>query len=550
MFSLRVKRVLSDTALIPVVVTVVCLVPFVGKAFHMDDPLFIWTAKHILKEPVDFYGFAVNWYGTTRQMSNVTKNPPLACYFIALVGKFFGFGEIPLHITFIVAAAAVAAGIYYFGRILCSQPIPAALVAILTPGFLVSSTNIMCDTTMLAFWVWAVYFWIKGMKEKSGLSLFFAAMLTAACALTKYFGMSLLGLLFVYSVVLERKVGRWALFLLIPVIILAGYQLFTYVLYGRGLLSDAASYATRVGWRGTMTFFWKLLTGLSFCGGCMLTVLFYIPLLYSRRFIIVLVLPAILAVLAINFVEKIGEFSVRDSGVIKWGFAVQFGIMIAAGTGVLGLAIMDFWKRRNADSLLLLLWMFGTFIFASLINWTVNARSLLPMIPAAGILMVRRLDQRDTGENQKGKWRILWPVVPAAIVAMSVCWADYTLADSTSIAARTIHETFANRTRRIWFEGHWGFQYYMEAAGCTALNFKKPPSHRGDIIIIPTNNTNLHSLPEEVAVRNEIFEVDLLRWAGTMNFPLGAGFYTDIWGPLPFVIGTVETEQYLVFTLK
>ena len=550
MFSLSVKQVLSNTVLIPVVITVVCLAPFVGKAFHMDDPLFMWAAKHILTKPADFYGFAVNWYSTTRQMSNVTKNPPLACYFIALAGKFFGFGEVPLHTTFIVAAVAAATGIYYLGRMLCSQPIPAALAAILTPGFLVSSTNIMCDTTMLAFWVWAVYFWIKGMKEKSGLNLFFAAILVAACALTKYFGMSLLGLLFVYSIVRERKVGKWILFLLIPVIILAGYQLFTYVLYGRGLLSDAASYATRVRWRGNMTFFWKLLTGLSFCGGCMLTVLFFIPLLYARRFIIVLVLPAILAMFAINFVERIGEFEVCNSDRIKWGFAIQFGIMITAGTSVLGLAIMDFWKRRDADSLLLLLWMFGTFIFASLINWTVNARSLLPMIPAAGILMVRRLDQRNTDENRTGMWRILWPILPAAVIAVSVCWADYTLANSTRIAAKTVHETFANRTRRIWFQGHWGFQYYMEAAGGTALNFKNPPSHRGDIIIIPTNNTNLHPLPEGLAVQNEIFEIDLLRWVGTMNFPLGAGFYTDIWGPLPFATGTVEPEQYLVFTLK
>jgi 4-amino-4-deoxy-L-arabinose transferase-like glycosyltransferase len=516
----------------------------------MDDPLFIWTAKHILKEPVDFYGFAVNWYGATRQMSNVTKNPPLACYFIALAGKFFGFGEVPLHTAFIVAAAAAAAGVYYLGRMLCSQPIAAALATVLAPGFLVSSTNMMCDTMMLAFWVWAVYFWIKGMKEKSGSNLFFAAVLTAVCALTKYFGMSLLVLLFVYSAVRERKVGRWVLFLLIPVIILAGYQLLTYVVYGRGLLSDAASYAPRIGWKGNVRLFWKLLTGLSFTGGCILTVLFYIPLLYSRRFIIVLGLLVILVMFILNFVEKIGEFSVYDSDGIKWGFAIQFGLMIAAGTGILGLAITDFWKHRDADSLLLLLWMSGTFIFASLINWTINARSILPMIPAAGILLVRRLDHRGTGENRTGVWRILWPVVPAAVIAMSVCWADYTLADSTRIAAKTIHEIFANETGKIWFQGHWGFQYYMEAAGGEAFNFKNPHASPRDIIVVPTNNTNLQPMPEELFMKDKLLEFDLLRWAGTMNYPLGAGFYADIWGPLPFAIGEVEPERYMTFIVR
>src|SRR6266853_1468907 len=36
------------------------LLPFLGKAFHIDDPLFIRTARHILFSPADPYGFSVN----------------------------------------------------------------------------------------------------------------------------------------------------------------------------------------------------------------------------------------------------------------------------------------------------------------------------------------------------------------------------------------------------------------------------------------------------------------------------------------------------------
>ena len=32
-------------AIIVAVVTILCLVPFVNKAFHIDDPLFLWAAK-------------------------------------------------------------------------------------------------------------------------------------------------------------------------------------------------------------------------------------------------------------------------------------------------------------------------------------------------------------------------------------------------------------------------------------------------------------------------------------------------------------------------
>lgn len=45
------------------VVTLIVLVPLVGKAFHVDEPLFVWTAQRIEIAPLDFYGFDVNWYG-------------------------------------------------------------------------------------------------------------------------------------------------------------------------------------------------------------------------------------------------------------------------------------------------------------------------------------------------------------------------------------------------------------------------------------------------------------------------------------------------------
>ena len=71
---------------------------------------------------------------------------------------------------------------------------------------------------------------------------------------------------------------------------------------------------------------------------------------------------------------------------------IQLTFFIAAGFSVMALAAADAWKRRDADSLLLMLWVFGTFIFTGFVNWTINARSVLPLIPAAGILLARRVD--------------------------------------------------------------------------------------------------------------------------------------------------------------
>jgi hypothetical protein len=103
-------------AFIVAAVTVICLVPFVNKAFHVDDPLFLWAAKHIQTHPADFYGFEVNWDGVISPISKIAQNPPLASYYIAFITLLFGWSEIALHTAFIVPAAAAAVGTYYLAR--------------------------------------------------------------------------------------------------------------------------------------------------------------------------------------------------------------------------------------------------------------------------------------------------------------------------------------------------------------------------------------------------------------------------------------------------
>jgi len=547
---LTANRISSNTAIIPVVITILCLVPFVGKAFHIDDILFIWVAEQIQMSPADFYRFSVNWYGIEMPMSQVTKNPPVASYYVALIALLFGWSEIVLHSAFLIPAAAMSLGTYYLGKELCSRPVLAAMAAVFTPGFLVSSTNIMCDTMMLAFWVWAVFLWVQGMKTNNQLSLFLAAVLLSLSALTKYFGMAPLGLLFVYSFMKARKPGTWLVFLFIPVIILVGYQWLTHELYGRGLLLDATSYATQIKWDGSAAFFSEGLTGLTFVGGCVSTALFYGLRLWSRNVLIGGAVLTISIIFVFAYAGKIGGFTIHDADGVKWSFLVQFSLMVVTGVSILGLAVTDFWESRDTDSLMLLLWVIGTFIFVSFINWTVNARSVLPMVPAVGILIMRRIDHRGKGKQKVPVWRVAWPLIPAVILALSACWADYTLAGSARLAAKTIHDKFENNQNTTWFQGHWGFQYYMEAMGGIAYDFRDTRPVSGDKIIIPLNNTNIKPLRKSRMDLIEVVDIVPSRWMTTMYSPLGAGFYADIWGPLPFAFGLVGSEKYYVLMVK
>jgi hypothetical protein len=258
----------------------------------------------------------------------------------------------------------------------------------------------------------------------------------------------------------------------------------------------------------------------------------------------------VLFIFYLGFMRKTGGFSLYRGNVVRWNVLIQFSLMSLTGIGIIWLAVADLYKCRDSKSLLLLLWVLGTFFFAGFVNWTVNERSILPMAPAVGILLARAIDrQGKTGRQIKG-WQVSWPLIPATIVALSVCWADYTLAGTAREAAKTIHETYKNQPVVLWFQGHWGFQYYMQAHDGRALDFISSRPVTGDIMVMPTNNTNVKPLSADSISPGRFFVFTPCRWLSTMCPSLGASFYTDVLGPLPFAFGRVPAEKYDVFVVR
>lgn len=523
-----------------------CLLPFLNKAFHIDDPLYLWTARQIQSNPFDFYGYTVNWYGNEMPMSEVMKNPPLASYYIAMVAGLFGWAESTMHLAFFVPAVAVVIGTYCLAGEFCLTPLAAALVGICTPVFLLSGTTVMCDMMMLSFWVWATLLWIRGLKNGSTPALIAAAVLIALSSLTKYYGMCLIPLLFVYSLAKERRLDRWMPFLFIPVIILALYQWYTFTLYGKGLLLDASSYALEHQQGGVRNFFTKGLIGLFFTGGCLISILFFSFFLWRTRTLIigaVLLLPFI-----VYYVSQLAPHGLAYTGDnrINWPFVVHCYLFPAAGIGVLCLAASDLWRGKDADSLFLFLWIVGTFVFASFVNWTVNGRSVLPMFPAMGILVLRRMEHRNA-LNGPMTASVLLPLVPALLIALSVTWVDYKWANIARKEAVALSHQNGKGPRTVWFQGHWGFQYYMQEHGGRAIDLNKSILERGDAVVVPSNNTSIEPMPEDRFKSLQVRIVAPVKWLSASNDSTGAGFYSSGVGPLPFVFGRVPEVTYTVF---
>ena len=330
---------------------VLCLSPFLGKAFQADDALFVWAAQHIVKHPLDPYGFRLVWYTTEMPMAEVTKNPPLACYYSAAVGSVAGWTETALHLAFVLPALIAILGTYHLARRFTHIPLLAAAATLLTPGFLVSSTSVMCDTLMLALWILATIFWLEGFDPIRPRLLITAAVLVSACALTKYFGLALIPLLLVYSVAKERRLGNWVWYLLIPIFILGGYQFWTHALYGQGLLSDAAQYAY-VRKTHDISRLANTIIGFAFVGGCALSGLTFAPVVWHRRWLVAGVLLAGLASLftAMGWVYLPAEVPAREHWI---RLNLQLAVYLLGGLSIVALAVAEWWKQRSAESLLL-----------------------------------------------------------------------------------------------------------------------------------------------------------------------------------------------------
>jgi 4-amino-4-deoxy-L-arabinose transferase-like glycosyltransferase len=531
----------------------------------MDDPLFIWAAQQIHAHPLDPYGFEVNWYGTPLPMWNVTENPPLASYYIAVAARILGWSEVSLHVAFLLPAIAVVLGTYRLARRLCGHPLLAAGLTLFTPVFAVSSTTVMCDVLMLAFWVWAVVFWIEGTEDGRFWLLAGSGLLIGLATLTKYFGISLIPLLAVYSAASKRRIIQPLVCLCVPLVMLGAWLAFAERLYRHNLLQQAAYFAGHGGDTGSIT---TGIIALVFAGGCLAPVNFFAPWLWLRgtgrtdwqrtrvlltpwlwqtRSFLTVFGGAVLLAVGLVGAGNLIRADDRIEGQAHLCVELQVLFWAVGGLAVLLLAGAELWNgRRDPRSWLLSFWVFGTFVFTAVFNWTINGRSILPMAPAMAILLVRRLERGvESGASSMTRGLML-PFAASALLAFFVARSDFLVATAIRQNARKSHETFGRGKQKLWFEGHWGYQFYMAKLGDSALDMKHPAVHPGDYLAVPLNNSDTEhpdSPGIELTARGP-------RYLSDMNENVGASFYSSIFGPLPFAFGNVPPERVLVWPVK
>ena len=530
--------------------TLALLLPFVDKPLHVDDPVYVWTAQHIVAHPLDFYGLSVNWFKTTESIAALQQNPPGVSYWLAIVGALFGWSEPAMHCGMLVPPVFAVIGVWLLARRLGAPPTPASMTLLAMPGFLVSSTTLMADVLATAFWTWAVLAWVVGLQERKFGWLAAGALLVSLCILTKYVGLGLIPLLFTYTLAKYRRFELGgSLLLLVPLAITLVYRARMISRYGVDPFAAASSYSQHERpWASTtIELPW---TGLIFLGGTFLPALLLSTWIFGKWFSAFSIVFILLVVAALLGMQTLAHCPLRTSEGPRWGLVTQLALFTLSGALVFASIIKHMVQRPSAEAILLGLWVCGLFAFASVVNWSTNTRALLPAAPAVAILLAAevRVPRARVFGLSPGPLAMLGI---GLLVGLFVAQADQALAQSKRNAAIEIARGRLRGGHPLWYQGSWGFQYYMDLEGARKVDWNHVEVSPGDEMVEGySTGVDIQLLPP-VAVRPVAhYQVAVRALASTMSTEAGAGFYSDRFGPAPYVFGFPPDEVYFILAFQ
>ena len=545
-----------------VAVTGALLAPFATKAFHVDDPLYLWGARHILSEPLRPYDFSVNWAGNPEiSMWRETKNPPLMCYWLAAGIALFGERELPLHLWALPFALLAAVSMYFLARRHVKRPLWPTLALIVCPGFLVSATSVMADVPALALLLAGYVLFIEGVERRWPVLAALGALALGAAALTKYMAIGGVGLA-ALSVLLRRRGDlRALLWLLVPVGLFTLWGLYGVLTHGQPHFAQATGFSMQH--MGGLSLTARGIAALSFIGGCAVwPIVLAWPMLKPKKGTGTFFAQhpkglqakctctffrcagaAIVAAACCAAVALVGSRLYPTGATLPWQGHVTLFFFVFGGAAGIWLAVAGL-RKREEGRLTLSLWLFGVLIFAVFLNWMVNARTILFLLPPLAILSWQAMESWSCRGS-----RVLGGAAIGLSAAVSLLMAltDLRMANSY----RTIASQIAYAEGRVLFPSHWGFQYYMERRGFLPMDFRHGGMRREDLIVtaeIATASSAWFGLMNQL----QLVSVEEMFWPlrlHTMDPWSGSGFYASYYGPLPYGVGSAMLERFRFYRL-
>ena len=535
--------------------------PFLGHAYHIDETLFLRIARQVKQAPLDPYGFDYLWNLDYEPMHELAAFPPLMPYYLAAVTP--GLDAVPELVTQLavlpfafLAAFAVYALLRLQGFSVGWSAAGTGLFVV-SPAFVLAANLAMPDMAAVALAVAGMALTVASARRASSAGLGVAGLLLGLSTLMRYNTLPLVPLLFLMAVseTSWRRALVPSLAALVPVS--CWLALSARREGGPHAVETLAIFASL---SGMLSRTWAL--------GTHLTLSTYLPFVAALAFrprsavrvllVLFLVLDVTVWFGARGAILQFAAFP--DALFFGAGLCAVLALAAGAARDLAAAGILR-WPPDGAGlqsegfrRVVLFAWAAAA-LAVPLVYVHVASKYLLLAQPPLIVLLLLRL--RDHGPRLRPR-AVAFALTAAFAVSLLVAASDFEQAGCyRTQAARVLREvsgyasTTGGRAGRIWFLGHWGFQYYMEGIGALPLPVKPQALEvaAGDWVIVP-RYCSVHLLPEGLVPRLEKIaenECPSCLPIRTMSHAARAGFYSNYWGPLPYTFSTLPLEDFVTY---
>jgi hypothetical protein len=514
------------------------LLPFLDKAFTVDDTLFLKQAQHLLTDPLHPTAFSIVWseFPWPVRMSAIMPSGPVTAYLLipcVSAGGQEWIGHITQLLMFMLGLVAVASLAMRLGRSEAEARV-ASLILVSTPVALAMASNCMPDVPAMALGLVGIERIVAWREDRRLHQLVIAVAALIAAALARPHLAVLWGTATLVMVGDARSLRSWKGMPRLNWFAVAALPALAVVI----LLvtrDPEAPIGAFVGAAKTFGGFKNVANNaVAFSAHWSLVIPFAIPwvVLHPKRML-----------------KRVGLYASAIGAVIVLqarGAHHPYLVGAAAGIGIASVwdVFHDGWRRKDSIQLVLGSWLLVS--IPVLFYQHLPSKYQLASAPAVAILVATALARQSA---QVRRFATAAIVIVGVGLGHLIVRADNELAELGRRAARELIAPNVAAGRRVWFDGHWGFQWYAEKAGAVCLTATPPRPAFGDLAVssLRTGGGVNALFPGRVLVQTLPSSP---RGGRIMSFALDAGFYGTAWGYLPWAWGNDVTDRYELWRLQ
>jgi hypothetical protein len=479
------------------------------KPLLVDDSAYYFYAKQIAQDPLRPYAFHMFWYQHPSPANEILAPPGLPYWWAIAYGLF---GEqpfwwkvwlLPYSLIFVFALDAL------FRRFARGLETPLVWMTVLSPTFL-PSLNLMLDVPALALVLGSVALFFRSCARESFLLAGAAGLVAGLAMETKYTAFMAPAIILLYAFMF-RRITLGILASGVALLVFVYWEWFIAIYHGEShFICNLKQQDSTLNEKFQLI--WPLLT---IVGALSPPVsLLGLAALGLRR----ASLAVIGAVMAIGYLVLAcfdGVFILSGNPPLPGDWhepeemPLEYVIFGALGLVSLGVTLVGIWclcvRKRDAGvdnpfshspiafvlspfrrmDLFLVLWLLGEMAGYFLLTPFPAVRRVMGVM-VVGTLLAGRLAARTCAAWPR---RNVIHGVAAASVALGVLFYSVDLLDA--FAEKNAAEGAAEFIRerqpeaRIWYVGHWGFQYYAERAGMIPVVPDQSILGEGDWLVKP-----------------------------------------------------------------